>query len=70
MNTNPHILDQDQATELLGYGSPGMTRSKLRKQGIEPVDGARGRWFITLQQIAQAKGKLDYTPEEEDRIRI
>lgn len=69
MTDNHQILDQDQAAALLGYESAKAAATALERQGIRPVYGRRGRWFIALAQIVAAQqGANDGS--DGDRVRI
>ena len=45
------VLTKSEVTQLLGYKYPGLAEKKLRAQGITPIYGRKGHWFVTLSQI-------------------
>lgn len=65
MSDNPLILDQDQAARALGFKRAGDALKELRRQGITPIDGAKGKWIVTLFQLSRFK-----LEDSEDRIRF
>lgn len=58
---NPNVLDQDQLMALMGYQRPGDVERKLIEQGVQPIYGRPGRFFITLPMLSGT----DLTPKVE-----
>ena len=45
------ILDQDDLMQLMGYERAGDVERKLIKQGIKPIYGRSGRFFLTYRML-------------------
>ena len=51
-----NIIDQDLLCRLMGYTRPGAVERKLLKQGITPIYGRHGRFFVTLDMLNASRG--------------
>lgn len=54
--TDNGILDTEALRHLTGLQRVGDIEKRLRSQGILPFHGARGRIFITRDQLNAARG--------------
>lgn len=66
---NPYVLDQDQLGALMGYERAGDVERKLIAQGIRPIYGKPGHFFVTLDQLTAAGGTMK-GPAESQEIEI
>ena len=53
---NRNLIGQDELCGLLGCKRPGDAARLLEKQGIKPIRGRPGFWFVTLDQLNAAGG--------------
>lgn len=61
------ILDQTQLAELMGYVRVGDVERRLIEQGIKPIYGKAGHFFITQDMLNASRGLgIDtyFDPEE------
>lgn len=53
---NDGLIDQERMCKLLGCKQPAMASRLLKKEGIVPISGRNGHWFVTIDQINAARG--------------
>lgn len=56
MTLPANILDQDQIAAAMGYERVGDAEKKLIEQGIRPIYGRRGCFFVTIDMLNAARG--------------
>ena len=49
---NPNVLSQKQLMKLMGYSRPGDVEKRLIEQGIRPIYGRPGHFFVTLGMLS------------------
>lgn len=49
--TNPNLISHFEVCNLMGYKNPGDAEKKLREQGITPIYGKSGYFFIAIHQL-------------------
>ena len=62
------VFNQDQLCQLMGYETPGLAERKLIEQGIRPIYGRKGRWFVTLAMINAARGIRPAEPKDDNEL--
>ena len=65
---NPNILDQDQLASLMGYERAGDVERRLVQQGIRPIYGRPGHFFITVDQLNAVRGIFKHDSLQEEPI--
>ncbi len=53
------LINQDQLAEIMGYTRSGDVERKLIEQGIRPIYGKPGHFFVTLDMLNAARGILN-----------
>lgn len=56
MITPANILNQDQLAAIMGYERVGDVEKKLIEQGIRPIYGKPGHFFVTVDMLNAARG--------------
>jgi hypothetical protein len=67
-NMNASILDQDQLAKLTGYIRPSDIERCLIKQGIRPIYGKAGHFFVTKEMINATRGISDQQNHSHDEL--
>lgn len=68
MAENKNIITSDELAQFMGYDRPGDVERKLREQGIRPIYGRPGHFFVTLDMLNAAGGILKDQPANEEPI--
>jgi hypothetical protein len=50
------VFDEKELADLMGYERIGDVEKKLREQGIRPIYGKPGHFFVTSEMINHAAG--------------
>lgn len=62
------IIDTEALRRITGLKRPGDIEKRLVSQGVRPFHGARGKIFITREQLNAARGIIQDSAEEESLI--
>lgn len=65
-----NLFGQDALCELMGCKRPSDAARLLENQGIKPIQGRPGFWFVTLDQINAARGIVTGQQPEEPTVLI